>query len=123
MNKKMFSVVIVLVGALFFVGAGCVKKADAPAGGGLAGLLGGGLTNEDKCVELLAHSLLAPSYGQNMATLLVLQGKIDNLKKQYGWSDEDIAKTCQALYNQNYNQKDFMERIGKRMLEVKSGIK
>lgn len=119
-KTKIFTIGFVLIfGAVLLLGAGCAKKAGAPAAGGITGLFGGQLTNEDKCVELMAHSLLAPSYGQNMTALQVLQQKIDNLKKQYGWSDENIQNYCKPFLT----QEGFMERVGKRMQEVLSEIK
>lgn len=110
-KNKIFTVGLVLVlGAVLLLGAGCVSKMAT---------LTGQLTDEDKCLELLAHSLLAPSYGQNMGALTVLQQKIDNLKKQYGWNDEEITNTCQTFFK----QKEFMDRLGKRMKELLSEIK
>jgi len=118
MNQKIkiFAVSFVLVlGAVLFLGTGCAEKAAT-----LTGQITGQLTDEDKCVELMAHSMLAPSYGQNMAGLEALQQKVDNLKKQYGWSDEDITNHCQKFQD---NQEDFMNRLGKRMKELLSEIK
>lgn len=101
-----FSVLAVLI----LIGAGCAQQVTN---------LTGQLTDEDKCVELMAHGMLAPSYGQNMAALETLQQKVDNLKKQYGWSDEDITNHCQKFSG----DKGFMDRLGGRMKELLSEIK
>lgn len=106
MNKKIFGAIF-LAGVLVLMGAGCTSKEAS---------LTGQLTTEDKCVELLALSLVSPSYGQNMAAL---QQRADDLKKQYGWSGDDITNNCKIFAD----QKDFMERLGKRMQELLSEIK
>lgn len=100
-----FSVVALL-------GAGCASKVADLAGGGQ-------LTDEGKCIELMAHAFLAPSYGQDMAALTALQQKLDDLKAKYGWSDDDITRICEPVTK----QKDFMERIGSRMKQITAEIK
>lgn len=107
-KTKIFTASLVLIlGAVLLSGAGCTSKVAS---------LTGQLTTEDKCVELLALSLASPSYGQNMAAL---QQRADDLKKQYGWSGDDITNNCKLFAN----QKDFMEHLGKRMQELLSEIK
>ena len=98
---------VLVFGAVLLLGAGCAPQAS---------ILTGQLTNEDKCVELMAYSLTGFQYGQNqdMGALETLQQKVDNLKKQYGWSDEDITNNCQKFSQQT----GFMDRVGKRMQEL-----
>lgn len=113
-KTKIFTTGFVLIlGAILLSGAGCVQKA--------ATLTGHQLTNEDKCAELMAQSLTGMQSMQSgdIATATVWQEKIDNLKKQYGWSDEDITNNCKTFSN----QKGFMDRVGKRMQELLSEIK
>lgn len=103
-KTKIFTAGFVAVfGALVFLGAGC-------------GTLMGPLTTEDKCVELMAQSLtgMQSAQGGDMAAAEAWQEKIDNLKKQYGWSDEEITSNCQKFPN----QKDFMDRVGERMKKL-----
>ena len=105
-KTKIFTTGLVLIfGAVLFLGAGCTLKPS---------IFTGQLTTEDKCVELMAHGLMAYQYGQDMAALEAWQQKIDNLKNQYGWSDEDITNNCQKFSQQT----DFMARVGKRMQEL-----
>lgn len=119
-NKIFTTGFVLILGAVLLLGAGCAKKTGAPTAGGIGGLFGR-LTDEDKCVELMANSLVGFQYGQNrnMAALQVLQQKVDNLKKQYGWSDEDITNSCKKFAD----QKDFMDHLGKRMQELLSETK
>lgn len=113
--------VIILVGVLILLGAGCAKSTETPAAGGVSKLFGGQLTDEKKCVELMAHTLVAYQYTQklDMAAVEVLSQKVEGLKKQYGWSDDEITKNC-GVFSQ---QKDFMDLVGKRMLELMPKIK
>jgi|SRR3989339_349471 len=120
MNKKIFGVVT-LVGVLILLGAGCAKNTEAPATGGISKLLSGQLTDENKCVELMAHVLVAYQYTQklDMAAVEVISQKVDSLKKQYGWSDDEVTKNC-GVFSQ---QKGFMDLVGKRMLELMPKVK
>jgi len=103
---KVFSVGLVSIfGVVLLSGAGCSSPVTT---------LTGQLTTEDKCVEVIATGLLAMTYGQNMTALGNLQLKLDDLKAQYGWSDEDIETICQPLYE----QEGFMNRVGEREGEL-----
>lgn len=94
------------------LGAGCASKVADLAGGGQ-------LTDEGKCIEFMAHGLLVPSFGQDMAKLTILQQKLDGLKAKYNWSDDDISKICAPIVQ----QQDFMERVAPRMKQVMDEIK
>lgn len=108
-NKILSIGLIIILGAMMFLITGCAKS----------GSILKGLSTKDKCIELMAHATLAPSYGQNMAALETLQQKIDSLKQQYGWSDEDITANC-AVFSQDNS---FWDQTGKRAIEIKSEIK
>jgi hypothetical protein len=100
------------LGVIVLLGAGCTNKVAT---------LTGQATNETKCIELTALSMLSSSYGlnQNMAGLEKLQQKVDDLKKEYNWSGDDYLNHCK----QYANQKSIMDRVGKRMQELIVEIK
>jgi hypothetical protein len=115
MNSKIKISVVGLAlvfGAVALLGAGCASKVADLAGGGQ-------LTDEGKCIEFMAHGLLAPSFMQDMAKLTILQQKLDGLKAKYNWSDDDISKICEPVVE----QEGFMERVAPRMKQVMEEIK
>jgi len=106
MNQKtkiLTGSLVLIFGVVLFLGAGC-------------GTLTGPLTTEDKCLELMAQSLtgMQSVQGGDMAAAEVWQEKIDNLKKQYGWSDDEITSNCQKFSA----DESFMNRVGERMKKL-----
>jgi len=123
MNKKVFSVVVLLASVLVFTGVGCVNRNKAePAVVPVTGsdVSQPAATDEAKCLEMTAHIfwLYQLIQQKDEVALEALNLKIANLKKQYGWGDEDYNKIC----NKFGEQSDFITRAGERLKELISGI-
>lgn len=130
MRKKIFGIAFVLAGVLVLAGAGCANNADkkepvAPAvvpvvESDVSKPTGQAIKDEEKCIEATAYVfwLYQLAEQKDEAAVDALTLKMDNLKKQYGWADEDYNKICDKFGKQG----DFMVRAGKRAEELIFGI-
>lgn len=130
MNKKIFGTI--LVSAVVLLGVGCAAKTTVPANQlndpaavpagqptGKVVVPTSNFSDMDKCIELMAYTMVVPQYGTNVAALTAVQQKVDNMKQQFGWSDEQIQTICGKVVQ----QPDFMPRVTKRMQAVILEIK
>lgn len=119
MNSKIKTLAVGLVlilGVLTLLGAGCAKKGGTPKSSGLS-------SNDEKCIEFTAHTtwMAMLAQRQDMAAVQVEQQKLEALKKQYGWGDnyEGLQNICLAASQ----RADFADRLGARMKELGFTVK
>ncbi|MDP1709404.1 MAG: hypothetical protein Q8L21_00770 [Candidatus Komeilibacteria bacterium] len=118
-NKIMFGGLILVLSSVILLGAGCSKNSSAP---GAASALSALSATDEKCIEFVAHTtwMAMLAQRQDMAAGQAVQQKLDNLRKQYGWdNDEGLENICQAASE----KADFSNRLWKRMQELGFVIK
>lgn len=108
---------VLILGALTLLGAGCAKKVSSPAAESSESKSTSWTSNDEKCVEFMAHTtwMALLMQRQDMAAGHAVQQKLENLKKQYGWDkDEGLENICQTASE----KADFSDRLWKRMQEL-----
>lgn len=122
-TKTLAVSLVLILGALTLLGAGCAKKSGSPGAESNAPKSSGLSSNDEKCIEFTAHTtwMAMLAQRQDMAAVQVEQQKLEDLKKQYGWGDnyEGLQNICLAASQ----RADFADRLGARMKELGFTVK